>query len=241
MVNDTGVERQVAGSDRWRALTPTLLAGLVAVLLAAAFIQLGSEMNEGETRAFDKSILHAMQALRVRYPWVAPVMRDLTGLGSTVVLTLCTLVAVGYLALVAARRRAWMVAIAVSLGAAGVSLLKANFERGRPSPAFAELMAPGMSFPSGHAGMSAIVFLTVGALLASHRRRAAERVYIFSVAALLTLLVGLSRMALGVHWATDVLAGWTYGFAWALFWLLLVRWLEDGRGAARDRDEVAPP
>jgi undecaprenyl-diphosphatase len=233
MANDNDVERPLARSDRWRVLTPTLLVGLVAVLLATAFVHLGSEMNEGETRAFDKSILHGMQALRARHPWVAPVMRDLTGLGSTAVLTLCTVVTVGYLALVAARRRAWLVAIAVAVGAAGVSLLKAGFERVRPSPAFAELVAPGMSFPSGHAGMSAIVFLTVGALLASHRRRAAERLYILGVAALLTLLVGLSRIALGVHWATDVFAGWTYGFAWALFCLLLARRLEDGRGGAQ--------
>jgi undecaprenyl-diphosphatase len=71
--------------------------------------------------------------------------------------------------------------------------------------------------------MSAIAFLTVGALLASTRTRATERAYILSLATLMTLFVGLSRIALGVHWATDVAAGWALGAAWAMAWLLLAR------------------
>jgi undecaprenyl-diphosphatase len=84
-------------------------------------------------------------------------------------------------------------------------------------------VAPGLSFPSGHAGISAIVFLTLGALLASTRSRAVERSYILGTATLMTVLVGLSRIALGVHWATDVLAGWAFGAVWALIWLMLAR------------------
>jgi undecaprenyl-diphosphatase len=85
------------------------------------------------------------------------------------------------------------------------------------------MLAPGLSFPSGHAGISAIVFLTLGALLAGTRVRLVERTFILTMAALMTLLVGISRVALGVHWATDVLAGWAIGAAWAMLWLLLVR------------------
>lgn len=216
----------VARRRQVRSLPLAWLAGLAAALMTGLFIQLAREMAEGETRAFDKAILHAMhamQALRDSHPWAASVLRDLSGLGSTVVLTLCTTVTVGYLALVAARRMAGRVAVAVITGAAGISLLKAAFARLRPDAVFAEMVAPGLSFPSGHAGMSAIVFLTLGALLASTRRRRAERSYILAVAALLTLLVGLSRVALGVHWTTDVLAGWAYGGAWALLWLLPAR------------------
>jgi undecaprenyl-diphosphatase len=94
---------------------------------------------------------------------------------------------------------AGLVAIAVITGAAGISLLKATFARMRPGAAFADLTAPGMSFPSRHAGMSAIVFLTLGALLANTRRRDVDRAYILAVAAFMALLVGLSRVALGVH------------------------------------------
>jgi undecaprenyl-diphosphatase len=71
--------------------------------------------------------------------------------------------------------------------------------------------------------MSAIAFLTMGALIAATRRRTRERIYILLVAGLLTLLVGISRVALGVHWATDVMGGWAFGAAWAVVWLLVAR------------------
>jgi undecaprenyl-diphosphatase len=179
------------------------------------------------------AVLRAAQSFRVGHPWVAEVMRDLSGLGSTVVLTLFTVVAVGYLAIVRARPIALLVAAAVITGALGVSVLKAQFGRSRPGAAFAELAAPGMSFPSGHATISAIVFLTVAALIASTRRRTVEQTYILATAALMALLVGLSRIALGVHWATDVAAAWAFGAAWALVWLLLARRL--ARGSAHRR------
>jgi undecaprenyl-diphosphatase len=229
----------VARRHRFRSLSLTLCVGLAAALLTWIFVGLGSEMAEGETRVFDTFILRTMQALRDSQPWVAAVMRDLSGLGSTAVLTLCTTITVGYLGLVSSKRMAGLVAIAVSMGAAGISLLKAAFARVRPGSAFAEMIAPGMSFPSGHAGMSAIVFLTLGVLLASTRSRAVERVYILAVAALMTLLIGLSRVALGVHWATDVLAGWAYGFAWALVWLLLARTAVGGLAAETEPDSMA--
>ena len=69
--------------------------------------------------------------------------------------------------------------------------------------------------------MSAIVFLSLGALFATTRVRLAERFYVLAVAAVLALLVGVSRAALGVHWATDVLGGWAVGLAWAMVWLLI--------------------
>lgn len=209
--------------DQYRVLFLPLLAGLAVALLAWAFIQLGSEVLEGDTRAFDMQLLQSAQALRAEQPWLAEVMRDLSGLGSTVVLALFTAVTVGYLSLVSARTTAWLVAMAVMTGSMGVSWLKAGFGRLRPAADFAELVAPGLSFPSGHAGVSAIVFLTLGALLASTRSRVRERTYILATASLMTLLVGLSRVALGVHWATDVLAGWAFGAAWALAWLLIAR------------------
>jgi undecaprenyl-diphosphatase len=209
--------------DRYRSLFLPLLTVLGIALLAWGFIQLSSEMVEGDTRAFDMRLLRAAQSLRAGQPWVAEVMRDLSGLGSTAVLTLFTAVTVGYLALVSARSTALLVAAAVITGSVGVNWLKDGFGRLRPAADFAELVAPGLSFPSGHAGVSAIVFLTLGALLASTRSRAIERTYILAMASLMTLLVGVSRIALGVHWSTDVLAGWAFGAAWAMVWLLLAQ------------------
>ena len=180
-------------------------------------------MVEGDTHSVDMAILQAAQSLRTGHPWVAEVMRDLSGLGSTAVLTLFTVITVGYLVVIRARATALLVAAAVIAGSVGINLLKAQFGRPRPDRTFAELLAPGMSFPSGHAAMSAIVFLTLGALLASTRTRTLEQVYILAAASLMTVLVGTSRIALGVHWATDVLAGWAVGTAWALAWLLVAR------------------
>jgi undecaprenyl-diphosphatase len=116
-----------------------------------------------------------------------------------------------------------LTAQAVGTGSIGVSLLKTYFGRPRPDARFAELVVSGMSFPSGHAANSTIVFLTIAALLASNRTRVIERLYILAVASLLAVFVGLSRIALGVHWATDVAAGWALGACWAIAWLLVVR------------------
>ena len=236
--HDAAPSQRPLTPNRVHALLKPLLIGLASLVLAYLFAQLGSEVGEGETHAFDMYLLHGAQALRSRHPWLAEVLRDLSGLGSTVVLTLITVAAVGYLALVALRTTAVLVAVSVISGSALVTVLKAAFGRLRPDARFAELVAPGLSFPSGHASMSAIVFLTLGVLIASTRHRVAERMYILATAALLTLLVGLSRVALGVHWATDVLGGWAFGAAWALAWLLLAQWLARG-GTVNDTRPTA--
>jgi undecaprenyl-diphosphatase len=132
-------------------------------------------------------------------------------------------VTVIYLALFGSRRMAALVLSAMVSGSALVSLTKGLFGRARPDLAFADLTVSGLSFPSGHASMSAIAFLTMGALIAATRRRARERIYILLVAGLLTLLVGISRVTLGVHWATDVIGGWAFGAAWAVLWLQVAR------------------
>ncbi|MDO8248315.1 MAG: phosphatase PAP2 family protein [Rhodoferax sp.] len=200
-------------------------------MLAFAFAQLASEVAEGDTRFIDMQLLRGAQSLRAGHPWLAEVMRDLSGLGSTTVLTLFTVATVGYLALISARTFALLLAISVTIGSVLVSVFKVAFGRLRPDAAYAELVVSGLSFPSGHASMAAIVFLTLGTLVASTRNRLAERIYILITVALMTVLVGLSRVALGVHWATDVLGGWAFGAAWAIVWLLLARYIARRRGA----------
>lgn len=210
-------------SGSYRLLIRPLIAGLLAALSAWIFIRTSEEMLEGDTGAFDMTVLRIAQALRSRHPWVAEVMQDLSGLGSVTVLTLFSVIAVAYLGIVRSRLAALLVAAAILTGSLGVDLLKNGFGRSRPDVAFAQLVAPGLSFPSGHAAMSAIVFLTIGALLAGTRSRTLEQMYILGVASLMAVLVGISRVVLGVHWATDVLAGWAIGTAWALIWLLALR------------------
>ena len=209
--------------DPFRNLWRPLLVGAFVATMVFVFLKLGSEIVEGETQSFDQGILHWAQALRAQHPALSDVLRDITALGSLAVLTLITVITVGYLTLFGAKRLAALVATAMLSGIALVSVFKALFDRARPDLAFAELSVSGLSFPSGHTSMPAIAFLTIGALLAATHKGAGERIYILLIAALLTLLVGLSRIALGVHWATDVIGGWAFGSAWAVVWLQVAR------------------
>jgi len=229
MTTSHGKEPLAGDREPHFALARTLGFSLLAVVLILAFAALAGEMLEGETRAFDMVVLRAAQSLREDRPWVTEAMRDFSGLGSTVVLTLLTGVSVGYLALVSTRTSVFLVATSVISGSICVSVFKAAFGRARPDTAYAELVATGLSFPSGHATMSAVVFLTLGTLVASTRTLWIERIYIFCAAALMTVLVGLSRIALGVHWATDVLGGWAFGTGWAIAWLLVASFLDRRR------------
>ncbi|MDM0035769.1 phosphatase PAP2 family protein [Variovorax sp. J22P271] len=206
---------------RLRSLWKYLAGGLAVVLLLLAFVRVASEVIEGDTHGIDTTLLREAKLLRDAHPVFAHVMRDLSGLGSTTVLSFFTAATAGYLLLVSARVHALVVVAAALSGAALISLLKPAFGRMRPDAALADFTASGLSFPSGHASMSAAVFLTLGVISASTRTRLSERLYILAVAAAAAVLVGLSRIALGVHWASDVLGGWALGAAWALGWSMV--------------------
>lgn len=210
-----------APQGRLRGLLRPLLLASGALLLAIGFAVLGGEVREGETEAFDMALLKWAMAFRAEHPAFSAAMRDLSGVGSTTVLAFLTVTTCGYLALSRRPLSAALVALSIGSAALLVGGLKALFGRLRPDASYAELVQHGLSFPSGHASMSAVVFLTLGALVARTHRRVSERVFILAAAAALALLVGVSRVALGVHWATDVLGGWAFGTAWAAFWLLV--------------------
>lgn len=218
------LKRSPGRVDALRSLALPLAGGLAVLLLLFAFVLVASEVIEGETHAIDMALLRAAKDLRDAHPLFAHVMRDLSGLGSTTVLTFFTVATAGYLLLVSARTRALVVVMASLSGALLVSLLKPAFGRLRPDVALADYTAYGLSFPSGHASMSAAVFLTLGVISASTRSRLRERLYILAMAATAAVLVGLSRVALGVHWASDVLGGWALGTAWALGWSMVAFW-----------------
>ncbi|MGJ3265422.1 MAG: phosphatase PAP2 family protein [Salinarimonas sp.] len=197
---------------------------LVLALLAGglwAFIELADEVLEGETHAIDEAILVAL-----RVPgdlsdplgpgWLEEMMRDFTALGGTGVLTLLTIAVVGFLLVAKLPRAALAVALAIGGGILLSTLLKSGFDRPRPDLVPHGSIVYSASFPSGHSMMAATVYLTLAALMARVLRRRRLRAYLVGVAVLLTLLVGVSRVYVGVHWPTDVLAGWTVGAAWAL-------------------------
>jgi len=213
------------------------LGTLAALLLCAGLILIfgivASEMTEGETHAFDNAVILAMRAPGnhadpVGPTWFEQAVRDITSLGSNTVLTMVTLFAVGFLAFSGARGSALLLFASVGGGAILIQVLKQAFGRTRPDLVPHSVYELTRSFPSGHATMSAVTYLTLGALLASVQTRRVFKTYLLSVAVLLTLLVGLSRVYLGLHWPTDVLAGWCLGSAWAIAcWLVTARLSRD--------------
>jgi undecaprenyl-diphosphatase len=219
---------------RWPAIRREFgwLAGFLAVTAALlAFFGLAGEVLEGETLGFDRLILLALRSPVEPYDpigprWLVALARDVTGLGGIPVLTGVTLAVAGYLTLARKRAAALLILSAVGGGVALSTLLKLTYHRARP-----DLVPHGVdvytaSFPSGHAMLSAVTYLTLGALLARVETRWSMKAYILTLAVLVTLLVGISRVYLGVHWPTDVLAGWCVGAAWAIVCWLIALWLQ---------------
>lgn len=209
-----------------RALVARLEIGpVIALLIAAAglfaFVRLADEVGEGETHHFDEAILLALRnpldpADPIGPWWVEAIMRDITAMGGTVVLTLITIVTVLYLAIDGKRGASLLVAVSVGGGTLLSTLLKIGFHRPRPDLVAHLVDVRTLSFPSGHAMLSAVTYLTIGVLVARVSPKRRIKVFVAAVALVLTLAVGLSRVYLGVHWPTDVLAGWSIGAAWAM-------------------------
>ena len=206
-------------SLRDRSVAAFLLAALGRSALALVFLLLADRAPASAQESFDFTLAQ-----------MAEIMRDLSGFGSTVGLTLLTVGSCAYLALTRRRRTALVVGLSILAASLAVQLLKGGFTRLRPDSKLAHFVETGFSFPSGHASMSAVVFLTLGALVARTHGRARERWFIMGLAILMALLVGASRVALGVHWLSDVLAGWIFGAAWAAFSLALARRVEPRPG-----------
>lgn len=230
--------RQITTWLRRNAASGPLIAlGLVALLLWG-FVELADEVVEGETHAFDTYVLQALRDVaNLSDPlgpvWVEEMARDITALGGIAVLSFLVAAAAGFLWLNAQRRLALFVLAAVMSGVALSMALKMGFDRPRPDLSSAATAVYTASFPSGHSLMSAVVYLTLGALLARTMRRRAAKIYVMSLAVLVVVAVGISRVYLGVHWPTDVLAGWALGAGWALLAALLAAWLAR-RGAVDD-------
>lgn len=159
--------------------------------------------------------------------WVQEAARDLTSLGSIIVVVITTAAIAGYLFLVRKPGVAWLMLLAVGGGIALNNLLKLVFARQRPHVIISSARVFTTSFPSGHATLSAVAYLTIGALLSRASPSAAIGLYLMVLAVLLTVLIGFSRIYLGVHYPTDVLAGWCIGAAWAIFCWVLMAWLQN--------------
>jgi len=211
-----------------------LIACLIVVGGTWLFVELLDEVSEGQTRHIDERILRATVPLR-EHAWLRELGRDITALGGNFVLTLLSLAVVVYLIMTRKYHAMWLVIVATSGGLALSSLLKYLIDRQRPQLTEHLSHVYTSSFPSGHSMLAAVVYLTLGSLLASIVPGRALKIYVIGLALLVTFVVGLSRVYLGVHWPTDVLAGWTAGLVWAILCWLVARQLER-RGAI----EVGP-
>lgn len=206
-----------------RRIPWAILAAAGFALFLLALIWLGHELVEGDGARFDQAILLAMRVpghpLQPIGPaWLPSAVRDVTALGSTTVLTLVVLVTAVFLWLAGRLRTALLLVVATSLGSVSVELIKALVSRSRPDLIGRLMEETSRSFPSGHAALSAIVYLTLATLLFPVLPRRRVRAFVVIVATVLTLLVGLSRVYLGVHWPSDVVAGWAFGGVWAMLW-----------------------
>ena len=222
------------------ARTEVVLLGAVALIAGAVltFVEIADDMRETDGHAFDWAVLRlthpdqADLANPVGPDWLDHASADFSALGSVTILFTVVLAACGYLLL---RRRSLeaLLLILATVGGLAISQgLKTFFERDRPPDAYRAVEVLNQSFPSGHAMLSAVVYLTLGAMLARAGARWRLRVYVMALAILVALLVGLTRIHLGVHWATDVLGGWCAGAAWATTCWLLDRWMRKRLGEA---------
>lgn len=223
--------QEVSGLVRWtrRHVEMTFLV-LLGIVVAAvwALAELTDEVVEGSTRSLDRDIL-----LLLRTPgnlsdprgpmWLEEMGRDMTALGGVAVLTLATLVVSLFFLLMGRWATAIYVLLTVGSGILISGIAKEFFDRPRPDLVPHGSFVHTASFPSGHSMMAAVAYLSLGVLIARVQPRFVIRVYVMVVAVLLTIFVGISRVYLGVHWPTDVAAGWLAGGAWAMLCLVVMR------------------
>jgi undecaprenyl-diphosphatase len=227
-------------SRRERTELGVLLVALGILALAIGFVFVADNVIRGDTRHFDESVIRALRTVKdpavpVGPPWLLASALDITALGSATVLGLAVLAITGYLVLNGLYRTSAFVFVASSGGWILNWALKQAFDRPRPElvPHLRDVMSS--SFPSGHALTSAAVYLTLGTLLMRLAQGRLAKIYCIAVAMLATLLVGASRVYLGVHYPTDVLAGWLIGLSWALVCWMIERWLERRTGLKREQ------
>lgn len=208
---------------------PVLLLA-VAGLSLYAFFQIADEVSEREVEAIDNALFLLFRnpadvADPIGPGWVEETVTEITSLGGYPIIIVMVAAVVGFLLVQRKVGPATYLVVSAAMGTALSQLLKNLYDRPRPDIVDHMVMTHTPSFPSGHATMSTVVYLTLAALIVSQVDDIRVRVYVISVAVILSVMVGLSRIYLGVHWPSDVAAGWALGAAWAsIVWLVITAW-----------------
>lgn len=205
-----------------RKLDVATLMTSIGICAGLLFLErLTSEMLEMETRSFDESILKSLRvpgdlSTPVGPRWLLHAVLDLNGLGSVTVLAIITVFAAIHLFMARRRVMAAYLLISVLGGWAISNAIKFIVGRPRPDvvPHLQDVYDP--SYPSGHAMMSAVTYLTIAVLISSEAMERGRNMFLLMTAFALSGAIGLCRIYLGVHYPTDVLAGWCAGATWAL-------------------------
>lgn len=204
------------GRDLRVALGALLLLGLAFALLGAwGFAELAEQVMEGDTQRFDERVLRRLDA--IDHPWLDTALLEVTSLGNGTVVIAIAGIAATFLWLTRHRYSAGLLVAATLGGLVLNNLLKAYFDRPRPQVVTWGTHVATSSFPSGHATSAVVVYATVAYLVATLQRRAWARALTLAVAALVMLLIAASRLFLGVHYPSDVVAGMAIGLAWTAF------------------------
>lgn len=221
---------------RWLAARELATLALLALLAGGlwTFVEIADAVLEDEARALDERVLLALRDPGDRGDplgprWFEEMGRDVTALGGTTLLAGATLTAAGFLALAGRRRALALLVVTVGGGQLLSVALKQGFGRPRPELVPHETYVYTSSFPSGHAMLSAVTYLTIAALVARLVPGRRMKAFVIACAMTVTLLTGVSRVYLGVHWPTDVIAGWAIGASWATGCWLVADWLERRR------------
>lgn len=220
-----------------------LIAVGILIVSVWGFVNLADEVMEGGTQGFDERVLESVRRgpdLKdmVGPPWLEKSVLEITNLGGITTVTLVVSVVAIFLLLAGHWVRAAVVLLAAGGGAMLTTGLKQLFAITRPSVVPHLTTETTFSFPSGHSTMAATVYLTLGLLLAQMSGHRWFKAYFMCVAVAVVLMVGVSRVMVGVHNPTDVIGGWAVGGAWAiLVWLgaTRVERLRGGRGESEGR------
>ncbi|MBP7649512.1 MAG: phosphatase PAP2 family protein [Phenylobacterium sp.] len=222
-----------------RIETRALLIWLACAGAIWGFFNIAGEVMEGDADIVDQQLLLMLRRPSdlsdpIGPPWVEEALRDITALGGFTFLTIATIVAVLLFSFHGKRRQAWILAGTVLGAQVSSEVLKTFYDRPRPSLVPHGSFVYTQSFPSGHSALAAAVFLTLATLIASVEKRPSSKILIYVLAVVITIGVGFSRVYLGVHWPSDVLAGWSLGATWAFAAWIVLEWMRS-RDVSRER------